>query len=141
MQGQKGLCLGVSLLSFLVCTLASGIMLGGASPASIDDHTNEVGSWAVTQLSSKANLGSLEFVKVVSAKKQVVRGMNHMLTLEAKDGSGKTSTFEVTVWEKPASNEPTNEAPMELTKFKVVGSPVGEVRASFYAIQLSVWPF
>jgi hypothetical protein len=106
-------------------------MLGGPSHASIDDHTNEVASWAVTQLNSKANVpktGNLEFVKVVSAKKQVVQGMNHMLTLEAKDGSGKATTFEVTVWEKPAFNQPTNEAPMELTRFKIVGSPVGEVR-------------
>jgi hypothetical protein len=129
MLGQKGLCVGVSLLFFFVCSLASEIMLGGASPASIDDHTNEVASWAVTELNGKANVpksGDLEFVKVISAKKQVVQGLNHMLTLEAKDGSGKSTTFEVTVWEKPAFNQPTNKAPMELTHFKVVESPVGE---------------
>lgn len=126
---SRGLTLAALLFCSLVSTLASGIMLGGVGHATVDDHTNEVATWAVTQLNSKANVpksGDLAFVKVVSAKKQVVAGIKHILTLETKDGAGKAQSFEVTVWEKPAYNKPTNEEPMELTDFKVLNAPVAE---------------
>eukprot|EP00877_Chromochloris_zofingiensis_P011502 jgi/Chrzof1/6605/Cz19g02120.t1 len=106
------------------------MMLGGVSDAEIDEHTNEVAGFAVQQLNSNSNFakdGQLKLGKVVSAKRQVVAGINHMLTIETTDASGKVQTVEVTVWEKPAYNKPTNEPPMELTKFKVVGAgPIAE---------------
>lgn len=123
----------LSVFSLLVAIVSvSGMMLGGVSDAEIDEHTNEVAGFAVQQLNSNSNFakdGQLKLGKVVSAKRQVVAGINHMLTIETTDASGKVQTVEVTVWEKPAYNKPTNEPPMELTKFKVVGAgPIAEVR-------------
>lgn len=78
-------------------------LLGGVSDAKIDAHTEDVAKFAVSQLNGKANFpkeGTLELGKVVSAKTQVVAGINHILTIETKDTSGTTKTVEVTVWEK-----------------------------------------
>lgn len=56
---------------------------------------------------------------------QVVAGVNHILVLELKDEAGP-KTVEVTVWEKLPSSVKANDAPMELTNFKLVG-PAAEV--------------
>ncbi|KAF6263600.1 hypothetical protein COO60DRAFT_1634990 [Scenedesmus sp. NREL 46B-D3] len=99
-------------------------MLGGPSDAPIDDRTNEIATFAVEQLKhGKANFaiqGNLQLAKVVSAKRQVVSGTNHILVVEAADDAGP-KTLEVTVWEKLQCNVKENEAPMELTHFKMVG--------------------
>eukprot|EP00882_Tetradesmus_deserticola_P000738 GHRQ01000806.1.p2 GENE.GHRQ01000806.1~~GHRQ01000806.1.p2 ORF type:complete len:126 (+),score=34.16 GHRQ01000806.1:344-721(+) len=112
----------LSLLAVKV--LAQGRMLGGPSDAPIDDHTNEIATFAVEQLKhGKANFaikGNLQLAKVVSAKRQVVSGTNHILVVEAADDAGP-KTLELTVWEKLPSNVKENEAPMELTHFKMVG--------------------
>jgi hypothetical protein len=56
---------------------------------------------------------------------KVVSGTNHILVVEAADDAGP-KTLEVTVWEKLHCNVKENEAPMELTHFKLVG-PAAEV--------------
>lgn len=64
------------LLGFIFASTvadSSTIMLGGASSAPIDEHTNEVATFAVQQLNGKNDFkkqGTLRFTKVISAKKQ-----------------------------------------------------------------------
>jgi len=66
-----------------------------------------------------ANLGFLkidpkkEFVKVVSAKQQLVAGMLYYITLEAKIGE-KVNIYEAQIWDRPWLDL------KELTKFKRV---------------------
>jgi predicted small secreted protein len=121
------------LSSFLVvCTTyfvlsAANTMLGGAKEAKIDSHTEDVAKFAVTQLNAKANFpvqGTLKLGRIVSAKTQVVAGINHILHLETSDDAG-AKQVEVTVYEKLPANLKANEAPMELTNSKLVG-PVAE---------------
>lgn len=110
-------------------------MLGGVGSAPVDERATELAGWAVGQLNSKANVpktGELALLKVVEAKKQVVAGIKHILKLEAKDATGKVTTFEVSVWEKPAYAQPSNEAPLELTDYKIVGSPVAEANEEWH---------
>jgi hypothetical protein len=68
------------LSSFLVvCTAyfvlsAANTMLGGATEAGIDSHTEDIAKFAVTQLNAKANFpvqGTLKLGRIVSAKTQV----------------------------------------------------------------------
>jgi hypothetical protein len=102
-------------------------MLGGAKEAKIDSHTEDVAKFAVTQLNAKANFpiqGTLKLGRIVSAKTQVVAGINHILHLETSDDSGKKEV-EVTVYEKLPANVQANESPLELTANKLVG-PVAE---------------
>lgn len=56
----------------------------------------------------------LEFVRVISAKKQVVSGTLYYITLEAIDG-GKKRVYEANVLEKPWLNL------KEVQEFKLVG--------------------
>jgi hypothetical protein len=58
---------------------------------------------------------------------QVVAGINHILHLETSDAAGRKQV-EVTVWEKLPANVKANEAPLELTANKLLGSPAAEVR-------------
>jgi hypothetical protein len=125
---QKALFWSLVVVLVAYCTLsAANIMLGGAKDAKIDSHTEEVANFAVTQLNGKANFpiqGSLKLGRIVSAKTQVVAGINHILHLETSDDSGKKEV-EVTVYEKLPANVKANESPLELTKHKLVG-PVAE---------------
>lgn len=56
---------------------------------------------------------------------QVVAGVNHIFTLETKDASGNTHTFDVTVWEKLPGQQ--SNGPYEMTSFKSAAGPVAEV--------------
>ncbi|KAK9221286.1 hypothetical protein WN944_009712 [Citrus x changshan-huyou] len=55
--------------------------------------------FAVDEHNKKQN-SNLQFVKVVSAKQQVVSGTLYDITLEAVEG-GQKKLFEAKVWEKP----------------------------------------
>ncbi len=69
--------------------------------------------FAVQEHNKKEN-AVLEFVKVVSAKKQVVSGTLYYITLEATDG-GKKKVYETKIWEKPWLNF------KEVQEFKLIG--------------------
>jgi len=116
----------VVFVAYFTLTTAN-TMLGGAKEAKIDSHTEDVAKFAVTQLNAKANFpiqGTLKLGRIVSAKTQVVAGINHILHLETSDDSGKKEV-EVTVYEKLPANVQANESPLELTANKLVG-PVAE---------------
>jgi hypothetical protein len=99
-------------------------LLGGHSEASTESQdVQQAAKFAVAQLSGKNDFssdGKLTLKRVVSAKHQVVAGVNYHLTIETEDGSGKVQQVDVTVWQKPVQSG-SNELPMELTHFKVSG--------------------
>ncbi|KAK7316727.1 hypothetical protein RJT34_00399 [Clitoria ternatea] len=79
-------------------------MVGGISPIPMDGSQNSaaidsLARYAVDEHNKKEN-GVLEFVKVVSAKEQVVSGMLYYINLEAKDGEN-IKVYEAKVWVKP----------------------------------------
>lgn len=124
---QRALGLGLSVL-VVAASISAANMLGGAKEAKVDDHTHEVARFAVAQLNSKANFpisGTLTLGKVLSAKTQVVAGINHILHLEASDDAGRKDV-EVTVWEKLPANVKANESPLELTASKLLGGPAAQ---------------
>ncbi|MED6155358.1 hypothetical protein PIB30_004372 [Stylosanthes scabra] len=68
--------------------------------------------FAVEEHNKKSN-SRLEFVRVISAKEQVVAGSIYEISLEAKDGE-KNQVYEAKVWVKPWLNF------KELQEFKLV---------------------
>ncbi|KAL4298986.1 hypothetical protein HN51_049706 [Arachis hypogaea] len=63
---------------------------------------------------NKNSNSSLELVRVISAKKQVVAGSIYEITMEAKDGDEKKQVYEAKVLVKPWLNF------KELQEFKLV---------------------
>ncbi|KAK7385885.1 hypothetical protein VNO78_31825 [Psophocarpus tetragonolobus] len=76
-----------------MATLGSLTDVGGAANSA---EMENLARFAVDEHNKKEN-SSLEFVKVISAKKQVVSGTNYLITLEAKDGES-TKVYEAKVW-------------------------------------------
>ncbi|XP_044472067.1 cysteine proteinase inhibitor-like [Mangifera indica] len=76
--------------------------LGGVRDIDVTANAIEIDSlarFAVDEYNKKQN-STLQFVKVVKAKQQVVSGTVYYLTLEAKEGDQK-KLYEAKVWEKP----------------------------------------
>ncbi|KAG8388895.1 hypothetical protein BUALT_Bualt02G0173200 [Buddleja alternifolia] len=64
-----------------------------------DIHIIHLARWAVDDY-NKETESSLKFKRVVSAKKQIVSGINYYIILEATDHAGHhKKTYEATVWE------------------------------------------
>ncbi|CAL0307478.1 unnamed protein product [Lupinus luteus] len=63
---------------------------------------------------NKKEHASLEFVKVISAKEQIVQGVLYYITLEAKDHHRK-KIYETKIWDRPWLNL------KEVEEFKFVG--------------------
>ncbi|CAL0307481.1 unnamed protein product [Lupinus luteus] len=59
----------------------------------------ELAHFAVEDHNKKEH-ASLKFVKVISAKEQVVEGMAYYITLEAKDHKSK-NIYETKIWDRP----------------------------------------
>lgn len=92
-------------------------MLGGHKD--VEDHENdarvqEVAQFAVQQIGEKTGK-KLDLVKISSAKKQVVAGLNYVLVLETT-ADGTKETHEAHVY------EPLGDQPMKLTASKKVDS-------------------
>ncbi|MQL25257.1 hypothetical protein EI011_24530, partial [Escherichia coli] len=90
--------------------------VGGISVVEGSENSLEIQNlarFAVQEHNKKEN-AVLEFVKVVSAKKQVVSGTLYYITLEATDG-GKKKVYETKIWEKPWLNF------KEVQEFKLIG--------------------
>ncbi|KAI3504041.1 hypothetical protein L2E82_45117 [Cichorium intybus] len=79
-------------------------VLGGITDAKAENslEIETLARFAVDEHNKKQN-ATLEFVKVLKAKEQVVQGMMYYITLEAKDG-GENKTYEAKVWSKPWEN-------------------------------------
>lgn len=89
-------------------------MLGGHKNA---DHENdarvqEVAQFAVKQIGEKTGK-KLDLVKVNSAQKQVVAGLNYTVVVETQ-AEGSKETYEACV------HEPLGDKPLQLTKHKQV---------------------
>ncbi|KAK2431395.1 hypothetical protein P8452_44590 [Trifolium repens] len=79
--------------------------LGGTTEVEYTQNNIEIDNlalFAVQEHNIKQN-GVLEFVRVLSAKKQVVSGTLYDITLETKDGS-KQKVYEAKILEKPWLN-------------------------------------
>ncbi|KAL2322581.1 hypothetical protein Fmac_026960 [Flemingia macrophylla] len=90
-------------------------MMGGISQVEGSQNSATIESlarFAVDEHNKKEN-AVLEFVKVVTAKQQVVSGTMYYITLEAKDGE-KNEVYETKVWVKPWLNF------KEIQEFKLV---------------------
>ncbi|KAL2316907.1 hypothetical protein Fmac_030783 [Flemingia macrophylla] len=74
----------------------------------------ELARFAVDEHNKKEN-GALEFVKVISAKQQVVEGMMYYITFEAKDGE-TLKVYETKVWVREWLNS------KEVQEFKEVST-------------------
>ena len=87
------------------------MLCGGVKPGNPnDEHIVRIYRDAVANHNSVAN-DTLEFVKIVEVKQQIVRGMMLRGTIECKKG-GQVKLYDVDVWAKP-SNEP-----IEVQKFQ-----------------------
>ncbi|KAK7300277.1 hypothetical protein RJT34_11119 [Clitoria ternatea] len=90
--------------------------LGGVSDVPGTQNSVEIENlarFAVDEHNKKQN-AVVEFVKVISAKQQVVSGTLYYITLEVNDG-GKKKVYETKVLEKPWLNF------KEVEEFKLVG--------------------
>ncbi|HOD84624.1 MAG: Cystatin domain protein [Planctomycetes bacterium ADurb.Bin126] len=86
---------------------------GAASPAPVNDKdVVRAAEFAVAEAARKGD--KLALVKIVSARKQVVAGMNYILTLHVRQGR-TLQTVEAKVWERPWLKE------IKLTEWKVTG--------------------
>ncbi|CAJ2634318.1 cysteine proteinase inhibitor-like [Trifolium pratense] len=89
--------------------------LGGTTEVEYTQNNIEIDNlalFAVQEHNIKQN-GVLEFVRVLSAKKQVVSGTLYDITLETKDGT-KQKVYEAKILEKPWLNF------KEVQEFKLV---------------------
>ncbi|KAL3139580.1 hypothetical protein ABBQ38_003899 [Trebouxia sp. C0009 RCD-2024] len=92
-------------------------MLGGHRD--VEDHENdakvqEVAKFAVQQIGEKAGK-KLDLVKIHSAKKQVVAGLNYVLVLETT-AEGTKETHEAHVY------QPLGDQPLKLTSSNKIDS-------------------
>ncbi|KAL0437142.1 UNVERIFIED_CONTAM: Multicystatin [Sesamum radiatum] len=83
---------------------------GGAYPIEVTPKVNDLGRFAVHEHNKKERT-LLAFKKVLSAERQLVKGYNYYLTLEAANESEKVHLYEATVF---VSGE------KELTEFKLL---------------------
>lgn len=108
----KNLLLVTLLASSSVCMAAAKpAAVGGYTTAQTDSQeVKNAADFAATQI----NKGKL--VKIISAKSQVVAGMNYVLVLELENADGKHVQYGARVFVPlPASNQP-----MQLVKFNEI---------------------
>ena len=78
-------------------------LLGGKSERAVDDHAQQLASFAVGEIGAKTNAADLALVRVSKLSTQVVAGIKYYFELETKDKAGATRHYEAQVWEKPVS--------------------------------------
>eukprot|EP00271_Cylindrocystis_brebissonii_P016472 TRINITY_DN400_c0_g1_i2.p2 TRINITY_DN400_c0_g1~~TRINITY_DN400_c0_g1_i2.p2 ORF type:complete len:138 (+),score=28.50 TRINITY_DN400_c0_g1_i2:101-514(+) len=95
-----------SWLGYQVSTSRVGVMAGmpgGISDVKPDGQNSlemtELAQFAVSEHNKKQN-SDLKFVKMVSAKQQVVAGLMYYITLEAS-ANGQDGLYEAKIWSKP----------------------------------------
>ncbi len=110
------LALCLALLKIMVCQVVMGQVPGGAIDAATDDKKIVAAAKFAIEAEQKAlkvqgHNESLALLKIVSAHKQVVAGLNYFLTLNVKLGD-KETTANATVYERAWENK------IELTDWK-----------------------
>eukprot|EP01018_Ginkgo_biloba_P033775 Gb_09532 [translate_table: standard] len=100
---EKSVLGGVGIVSAKMSKIGGSYDHGDNLESSQEIH--EVAQYAVNEYNSKQNsVESLEFSKVVSAKKQVVAGTMHHLVIEVSGTEEKPRLYEAKVWVKPWEN-------------------------------------
>ncbi|KAL3134694.1 hypothetical protein ABBQ32_007698 [Trebouxia sp. C0010 RCD-2024] len=121
MQQCPSLVSVVVLVVVAVLAVSQSQMLGGHQK--IADHQNdakvqEVAQFAVKQIADKTGK-HLDLVKINSAQKQVVAGLNYVLVLETAADSTK-ETYEAHVY------EPLGDQPLKLTSHKQIDNEAAQ---------------
>lgn len=108
------LLMGVFALANRVAA-QDGQITGGYGDASVDSkETKKVALFAV-KARAKRTHKSLKLVRIVKAETQVVRGLNHRICMDVREGSKKARRVTVVVWED------INNRPLQLTNWKTGG--------------------
>lgn len=111
----------VFVVCFIILSVATGKPTAPFSPedeepmpgafraiVAIDDEVKEIASFAANALSSSINTGPVEVIRIISAEKQVVAGLNYALQLELKPSDGEELFIcDVAVLEQPWLNSRT----------------------------------
>jgi ribosomal protein L32 len=92
-----------------------GQLTGGYGDAAVDSkETKKIARFAV-KARAKRTHRSLKLVKIVKAETQVVRGLNHRICMDVREGRKKARRVTVVVWED------INNRPLQLTNWKSGG--------------------
>lgn len=92
-----------------------GQMTGGYGDVAVDSkETKKFARWAV-KARAKSTHKQMTLVKIVKAEDQVVRGMNHRICMDVREGRKKARRVTVVVWED------INNRPLQLTDWKTGG--------------------
>ena len=88
---------------------------GGYSDVAVDSkETKKFARWAV-KARAKSTHKQITLVKIVKAEQQVVRGLNHRICMDVREGKHKARRVTVVVWED------INNRPLKLTDWKTGG--------------------
>ncbi|MEQ1921743.1 MAG: cystatin domain-containing protein [Pyrinomonadaceae bacterium] len=89
-----------------------GQITGGYGDAAVDSkETKKIARFAVKARAKRTNK-SLKLVRIVKAETQVVRGLNHRICMDVREGRKKSRRVTVVVWED------INNRPLQLTNWK-----------------------
>ena len=92
-----------------------GQITGGYGDAAVDSkETKKIARFAV-KARAKRTHKSLKLVEIVKAETQVVRGLNHRICMDVREGRKKARRVTVIVWED------INNRPLQLTDWKTGG--------------------
>lgn len=92
-----------------------GQTTGGYGDAAVDSkETKKIARFAV-KARAKRTHKPLKLVKIVKAEIQVVRGLNHRICMDVREGRKKARRVTVVVWED------INNRPLQLTDWKSGG--------------------
>lgn len=92
-----------------------GQITGGYGDAAVDSkETKKIARFAVKAWAKRTHK-PLKLVKIVKAETQVVRGLNHRICMDVREGSKKAKRVTVVVWED------INNRPLQLTNWKTGG--------------------
>ena len=92
-----------------------GQITGGYGDAAVDSkETKKIARFAVKARAKRTNK-SLKLVRIVKAETQVVRGLNHRICMDVREGSRKSRRVTVVIWED------INNRPLQLTDWKTGG--------------------
>ena len=103
----KVLVLILIVASTMAADKFTGPLVGGFASTDVNEKdVKEMAAFATTAVSSNTNTGPLELVRIVSAEKQVVAGLNYKLKLEFSrvNSAGGSILCEVTIFDQPWTN-------------------------------------
>ena len=93
----------------------AGPITGGYSNVAVDSkETKKFAKWAV-KARAKSTHKQMTLVRILKAEQQVVRGLNHRLCMDVREGKHKARRVTAVVWED------INNRPLKLTDWKIGG--------------------